>query len=211
MSSSRSGRLATMSSCRSGITASGSRRRTRAGSSSASTRSIGSASAAAARAWAWRSRGTSSASTAAGSGSSRRRGAGRRSPSPCPSRRVSKRQTERVSLQVATLNIRNLADRWDERLPLILADMAALQPAVLGLQEVVYVLQQDRLIGAAGEGRYESIRGWAGRPEYGNATLVRAPLVPTDIERLDLGLSRSAIRSRIAVPGGGLAAVTGTP
>jgi len=123
---------------------------------------------------------------------------------------VSKRQTERVSLQVATLNIRNLADRWDERMPLILADMAALQPDVLGLQEVVYVLQQDRLIGAAGEGRYESIRGWAGRPEYGNATLVRAPLVPTDIERLDLGLSRSAIRSRIAVPGGGLVAVTVT-
>ena len=31
-------------------------------------------------------------------------------------------------LLVATLNIRNLADRWDERLPLLLADMAALQP-----------------------------------------------------------------------------------
>ena len=67
-------------------------------------------------------------------------------------------------LHVATLNIRNLADRWDERLPLLLADMAALQPDVLGLQEVVYPLQQDRLIGAAGEGRYESFRaGPAGR------------------------------------------------
>ena len=65
-------------------------------------------------------------------------------------------------LHVGTLNIRNLADRWDERLPLILADMAALQPDVLGLQEVVYVLQQDRLIGAAGEGRYDAHRGWAG-------------------------------------------------
>ena len=75
-------------------------------------------------------------------------------------------------LHVATLNILNLADRWDERLPLILADMAALQPDVLGLQEAVYVLQQDRLIGAAGAGRYESTRGWAGRPEYGNAMLV---------------------------------------
>jgi len=113
-------------------------------------------------------------------------------------------------LQVATLNIRNLADRWDERLPLILADMAALQPDVLGLQEVVYVLQQDRLIGAGGEGRYESTRGWAGRPEYGNATLVRQPLVATDVERLDLGLSRSAIRSRIALPDRGHLAVTVT-
>jgi endonuclease/exonuclease/phosphatase family metal-dependent hydrolase len=40
-------------------------------------------------------------------------------------------------LHVATLNILNLADRWPERLPLILADMAALQPDVLGLQERV--------------------------------------------------------------------------
>lgn len=106
------------------------------------------------------------------------------------------------ALLVATLNIRNLADRWDERLPLLLADMAALQPDVLGLQECVYVLQQDRLIGAAGAGRYESTRGWAGRPEYGNALLVREPLVAADSERLDLGLARSAIRSRIVLPGG---------
>ena len=45
-------------------------------------------------------------------------------------------------LHVATLNIRNLADRWFERLPLLLADMATLQPDLLGLQEVVYVMQQ---------------------------------------------------------------------
>jgi endonuclease/exonuclease/phosphatase family metal-dependent hydrolase len=105
-------------------------------------------------------------------------------------------------LHVATLNIRNLADRWDERLPLILADMAALQPDLLGLQEVVYVLQQDRLIGAAGEGRYESARGWAGRPEYGNALLVKEPLTAVQAERLDLGLTRSAIRVRLLLPNG---------
>jgi endonuclease/exonuclease/phosphatase family metal-dependent hydrolase len=102
-------------------------------------------------------------------------------------------------LRVATLNLRNLADRWDERLPLILADMAALQPDLLGLQECVYVLQQDRLIGAAGEGRYESVRGWAGRPEYGNAALVKAPLAPTEIDRVDLGLNRSAVRCVLGV------------
>ena len=95
-------------------------------------------------------------------------------------------------LHVATLNIRNLADRWDERLPLLLADFAALQPDLMGLQEVVYVLQQDRVIGAAGAGEYRAIRGWAGRPEYGNAMLVRAGLEPTEIERLDLGHDRSA-------------------
>jgi nocturnin len=98
-------------------------------------------------------------------------------------------------LHVATLNILNLADRWPERLPLILADMAALQPDLLGLQEVVYVMQQDRLIGAAGEGHYAAIRGWAGRPEYGNSLLVREPLVASDVDRLDLGLQRSANRA----------------
>jgi endonuclease/exonuclease/phosphatase family metal-dependent hydrolase len=105
-------------------------------------------------------------------------------------------------LHVATLNIRNLADRWHERLPLILADMAALQPDLLGLQEAVYVMQQDRLIGAAGEGRYEAIRGWAGRPEYGNSLLVRAPLAGREVDRLDLGLNRSAIRTVVDLPNG---------
>jgi endonuclease/exonuclease/phosphatase family metal-dependent hydrolase len=105
-------------------------------------------------------------------------------------------------LHVATLNIRNLADRWPERLPLILADMAALRPDLMGLQEVVYPMQQDRLIGAAGEGRYDAIRGWAGRPEYGNALLVRSPLTGRDIERADLGLQRSALRVAVDLPGG---------
>lgn len=105
-------------------------------------------------------------------------------------------------LRVATLNIRNLADRWPERLPLILADMAALQPDLLALQEVVYVMQQDRLIGAAGEGRYEAIRAWAGRPEYGNSLLLRSPLAGREVDRLDLGLGRSALRARVDLPSG---------
>jgi endonuclease/exonuclease/phosphatase family metal-dependent hydrolase len=105
-------------------------------------------------------------------------------------------------LHVATLNIRNLADRWDERLPLLLADMAALQPDLLGLQEVVYVLQQDRLIGSAGEGHYRALRAWAGRPEYGNSLLVRDSLATTDVERLDLGLDRSALRTVVTLGGG---------
>ncbi len=105
-------------------------------------------------------------------------------------------------LRVATLNILNLADRWPERLPLILADMSALQPDLLGLQECVYAMQQDRLIGAAGEGRYSSVRGWAGRPEYGNALLVKEPLESEAFERLDLGLTRSALRVIIRLAGG---------
>ncbi len=103
---------------------------------------------------------------------------------------------------VATLNVLNLQDRWEERLPLLLADMAALQPDVIGLQEVVYPMQQDRLLGAASEARYEAVRGWAGRPEYGNSLLVKSPLTATDADRLDLGLARAAHRVRIGLPGG---------
>jgi endonuclease/exonuclease/phosphatase family metal-dependent hydrolase len=105
-------------------------------------------------------------------------------------------------LLIATLNILNLADRWEERLPLLLADMAALQPDLIGLQEVVYPMQQDRLLGAAGEARYEAVRGWAGRPEYGNSMLVRAPLAAIDADRLDLGMARAAHRVRVTLPGG---------
>jgi len=104
-------------------------------------------------------------------------------------------------LTIATLNIRNLADRWPERLPLLLADMAALQPDLLGLQEVVYPMQQDRVIGSAGEGRYAALRGWAGRPEYGNSLLVREPLVAGPVDRLDLGRHRSALRATVPFNG----------
>src|SRR4029453_15537985 len=105
-------------------------------------------------------------------------------------------------LHVATLTIRNLADPWFERLPALLADMAALQPDLLGLQEVVFVMQQDRLIGAAGEGHYGAVRGWAGRPEYGNSLLVREPLTAADVDRVDLDHNRAAHRARIGLPGG---------
>lgn len=109
-------------------------------------------------------------------------------------------------LAIATLNIRNIADRWDERLPLLLADMAALQPDLLGLQECVFAVQQDRLIGAAGAAEYAIRRAAAARPEYGNSLLVRAPLRAGEAERLELGLGRSALRVR--VEGGGVVALT---
>src|SRR5207344_2001963 len=161
---------------------------------------------------AWPSPGTSSNSTAAGSGSSPRRASGRASCSPCrslsPTDLTPRSHMDR--LLVATLNILNLADRWPERLPLILADMAALQPDMLALQEVVYPMQQDRLIGAAGEGRYAAIRGWAGRPEYGNSLLVKEPLTGTSVERLELSMGRSAHRTLVVLPNGGTVLVVAT-
>ena len=107
-----------------------------------------------------------------------------------------------TQLLVATLNLRNIADRWPERISLLLADMAALQPDLIGLQECVFAVQQDRVLGAAGDGRYETRRGWAGRPEYGNAVLGKAPLELGDGERLDLGRNRSALRVPVRAPSG---------
>jgi endonuclease/exonuclease/phosphatase family metal-dependent hydrolase len=107
-----------------------------------------------------------------------------------------------TNLHVATLNIRNLMDRWDERLPLLLADFAALQPDACALQEVVYPLQQDRLIAAAGPATYVIHRGPAQRPEWGNSILVRAGLDAGAVEQLDLGYGRSAVRSRLALADG---------
>ena len=106
------------------------------------------------------------------------------------------------SLDVATLNLRNIADRWPERLPLLLEDMAAIQPDLLGLQECVFAVGQDRLLGAAGAGAYAVRRGWAGRPEYGNSVLVREPLQAGEAERLDLGMNRSALRVPVSIAGG---------
>ena len=106
-------------------------------------------------------------------------------------------------LHVATLNILSLFDRWAERLPLILADMSALQPDILGLQEVVYEMQQDRIIGAAGEGHYAVLRAWAARPEFGNSLLVKAPLGYGAPERIDLDHARSALVATVDLPGGG--------
>jgi endonuclease/exonuclease/phosphatase family metal-dependent hydrolase len=113
-----------------------------------------------------------------------------------------------TSLRVLTLNILNLADRWPERLPLLLAEFGALQPDVAGLQEVVYVMQQDRLLAASGEGDYAIRRAWAYRPdEAGNSLLVRRPMAdglapPAGDERLDLGLSRSAGRAELTLGDG---------
>jgi endonuclease/exonuclease/phosphatase family metal-dependent hydrolase len=105
-------------------------------------------------------------------------------------------------VHVATLNLRNMSDRWDERLPLLLADMRALQPDLMGLQECVFPLQQDRLLGAAGAGRYEAVRGPAGRPEYGNSLLVREPMRAAEVERTELGSDRSAVRTVVTLPTG---------
>jgi len=111
-------------------------------------------------------------------------------------------------IRILTLNLRNMADRWPERVSLLLTEFGALQPDVAGLQEVVYVMQQDRLLAASGASHYEIRRAWSYRPdEAGNSLLVRYPLAEgLDPEapdaRLDLGYSRSAGRADLTMRDG---------
>src|SRR5260221_592142 len=51
---------------------------------------------------------------------------------PIASRQPREAPVAETELLVATFNIRNIADRWPERIPLLLADMAALQPDLIG-------------------------------------------------------------------------------
>jgi endonuclease/exonuclease/phosphatase family metal-dependent hydrolase len=106
-------------------------------------------------------------------------------------------------VRVATINIRNLMDRWAERLPLLLADFAALQADACAMQEVVYPLEQDRVISAGGSNRYSIHRGPAQRPEWGNSLLLRAELDGGDVDRVELGYGRAAIRARLQLGDGG--------
>jgi len=105
-------------------------------------------------------------------------------------------------LHVATFNVRYTADRWEARLPLIAAAMASLQPDVIGLQEVIYPLQQDRVVAAAGPTRYQTIRGWAYEVEMGNSLLVAEPFGAAPLERLDLGQARSATGAVVTLADG---------
>ncbi len=116
-----------------------------------------------------------------------------------------------TSLTVLTLNILNFADRWYDRLPLLLADFAVLQPDIAGLQEVVHVMEQDRVIAAAGPRSYAVRRGHTHTREAGNSILVAAQLAaglrPPDpaADRIDLPPSppfnRSAQRVELDIDG----------
>jgi endonuclease/exonuclease/phosphatase family metal-dependent hydrolase len=113
-------------------------------------------------------------------------------------------------LHVATFNVRYTADRWPARLPLVTAAMAALQPDVIGLQEVIYPLQQDRVVATAGPARYRAIRGWAYEVEMGNSLLVGEHFGAIPLERLGLGHARSATGAVVTLPDGTSVAVAVT-
>ncbi len=115
-------------------------------------------------------------------------------------------------MRIATLNVRNTADRWRRRRPLLVRQMVELEPHVIGLQELRSIPDQGAAIrrsaGRHSNGRlaYRAYRtyktGLWGFWE-GLGTLSRLPVV----DRGSLGLggqNRVAQRVTVRVPDGGL-------
>ncbi len=121
------------------------------------------------------------------------------------------KETQGATVRVGTLNLRNTSDRWKERAPLLIEQLVALRPDVIGLQEVRVPAKQARWIVDQVNDRIEDDEptyrfyqtdktGLAGRLE-GIAVMSRLPILEKDW--LDLGGgSRVAQRVRVALPSG---------
>ncbi|HYI14051.1 MAG TPA: endonuclease/exonuclease/phosphatase family protein [Thermomicrobiales bacterium] len=116
------------------------------------------------------------------------------------------------SLVVATLNIRNRADRWHERASLLIEQLVELQPDIIGLQEIRrpggqgnWILREVNRRLPPEAPLYTAHYAWkTGLRRYweGLAIVTRLPIV--DSARFDLGGgSRVAQRVRVGLPDGG--------
>lgn len=108
-----------------------------------------------------------------------------------------------LRLRAATWNIRNVADRWAERKPLLTAAFRELAPDLCGLQEVALTgeRQDDLLAGVLG-GHVRTLAAESPRfPGFGTAIIVaRGEVLAHEV--LDLGQGRTAQRALVALPGG---------
>ena len=115
------------------------------------------------------------------------------------------------SIVVATLNIRNRADRWRERAPLLAEQLVELQPDIIGLQEIrrplgqgSWILREVNQRLPPGSPRYAIRYAWkTGLRRYweGLAVMTRLPIL--DTARLELGGgSRVAQRVCVGLAGG---------
>jgi endonuclease/exonuclease/phosphatase family metal-dependent hydrolase len=110
-----------------------------------------------------------------------------------------------LRIRVATLNCRNTADRWKARKPLLVRQLVALQPGVIGLQELRRFPSQARGIAARARERdlvLEQFRsyktGLYGLWE-GVAVLSRLPVL--DRAKLRLG-GQNRVAQRVTVAAG---------
>ena len=115
------------------------------------------------------------------------------------------------TVRIATLNLRNRSDRWNERAPMVIEQIAELLPDVIGLQEISVPIAQgkwivDRVNGLLPEGSRPYVlhqvakAGWKSRWE---AIGVKTRLEILGSEAIDLrGGHRVAVRVRLRAPDG---------
>lgn len=127
--------------------------------------------------------------------------------------------TERM--KIATLNIWNKAGPYAERLPLIRAELARLGPDVIGLQEVMRLVEHGHPVltpegdqatelshGLGYEIAYAPAADYGNGLMFGNALLSRHPILETRVIALpgrESGESRSLLFGRLDTPYGELA------
>jgi endonuclease/exonuclease/phosphatase family metal-dependent hydrolase len=120
------------------------------------------------------------------------------------------------TIRVATLNCRNVVDRWRKRAPLLIGQLVDLNPDVIGLQELRHFPSQAGLIAnKVGVGTAHAHwlhmtykTGWMWFWE-GIGILSRLPIVERDGLRLS-GQNRVANFVRLRLPGGGVLDVYNT-
>jgi endonuclease/exonuclease/phosphatase family metal-dependent hydrolase len=111
-----------------------------------------------------------------------------------------------MSIKVLTLNLRHNADRWQERLPLVLDTLLTESPDVIGLQEVWLPIQQAELIANLLNDRVErpysvfTGQKWGEHTVEGIAMLSRLPVLVYEHTNLP-ETSRLAQRLRVMVDG----------
>lgn len=107
-------------------------------------------------------------------------------------------------IRVATLNLRNTADRWPERRGMLFDQLASLSPSIIGLQELRRPSAQPRhLVRATNarfrDGGYRLYPAWKTGPRRlweGVGVLTQLPVI--DAERIDLG-SGDRVAQRVTV------------
>lgn len=108
-----------------------------------------------------------------------------------------------MDLRLATFNIRNINDRYEERKPLLGAAFAELDADIIGLQEVVFSppRQDDFLSSQLPDRHYRSLISRHERsPNFGNAILAGREEIQAH-EELRLSTGRSAQRVLIVSEG----------
>jgi beta-glucosidase len=108
---------------------------------------------------------------------------------------------QKITLEVMTMNLRHDVDFWEERFPMIASEIAALQPDLIGLQEVELAQQQgpilQQMIGLDYLLHEEAKTGLAVLGGEGIGSLSRHPVLTKGT--VDLQYGRPATFDRVQV------------